>query len=638
MSRKGLKIHEFHDILDWDSDVSDEETLENPYYLKRVLTCLRMTSRGLEVAARKHKVKIPSALRKLKRYVGESEDEEDIDDPTPSTPSKHPARKLAHTQLTSAPIPSTSATFHATENSSDSPLISSEDIRDDMSPVPVTNITFSANPVPAIRGFQPGVHIPQGVRQGSFRGVDCMSVAGMETQKKKRRYSEEYIKFGFTVIIKDGTEMPQCVICVKVLSPPAMKPSLLQRHLHGCHQELKGKDEDYFRRRETRLNRSKLDHSGSFHQSNKAALHASYVVALKIAQQKKPHSIGETLVMPCTVRIMLGEQSAEKLDTLPLSDNTVQRRISDMSTDIKDQVVSEVKTAPLGIFALQLDETTDVNNCAQLLVFTRYIKDDDFKEDFLFCHPLESSTTGSDIFGLLSSFFESEGLDWENLCGCTTDGAPAMLGSQSGFKVRVKAINSKVKHMHCMIHRQALAAKTLPTELKEVLDDMVKMVNFVKSSALNSRLFRLLRSDLDSTHETLLYYTGVRWLSRGNVVRRVFELKDELKLFFSCSDKKVTQMYLAKLNDPKWITYLAYIVDIFSCLNVLNKSLQGPGAVVTDAVDKLKSFQMKLELWETKVKKGNFDVFETLADRQDISDQMVTLIVDHLSSLQNEIK
>ena len=33
--------------------------------------------------------------------------------------------------------------------------------------------------------------------------------------------------------------------------------------------------------------------------------------------------------------------------------------------------------------------------------------------------------------------------------------------------------------MHCMIHRQALAAKTLPTELKEVLDDTVKMVNFV---------------------------------------------------------------------------------------------------------------------------------------------------------------
>ncbi|XP_068234243.1 zinc finger BED domain-containing protein 5-like [Palaemon carinicauda] len=121
--------------------------------------------------------------------------------------------------------------------------------------------------------------------------------------------------------------MPQYVICAKVLSPTPMKPCLLQQHLHGCHQELKGKNKDYSKHRESRLNHSKLDHSGTFHQSNKAALHTSYVVALKNAQQKKPHSIGEMLVMPCTkelVRIMLGEQSTKKLDTLPLSDSTVQ--------------------------------------------------------------------------------------------------------------------------------------------------------------------------------------------------------------------------------------------------------------------------------------------------------------------------
>lgn len=97
-------------------------------------------------------------------------------------------------------------------------------------------------------------------------------------------------------------------------------------------------------------------------------------------------------------------------------------------------------------------------------------------------------------------------------------------------------------------------------------------------------------------------HSEVRWLSRGNV-KRVFELKDELELFFRCKDKKVIQIYLAKLNDPKWITCLAYIVDIFSRLSILIKSLQGADVVVTDAVDKLKSFQMKLELCETKVKK-----------------------------------
>lgn len=224
---------------------------------------------------------------------------------------------------------------------------------------------------------------------------------------------------------------------------------------------------------------------------------------------------------------------------------------------------STLMTGECLVCVVDRNERFILSTTLQLLVFTRYIKDEAFKEEFLLCHPLEASTTGADIFELVNSFFGSEGLDWENLCGCTTDEAPAMLGSQSGFKTRIKAINSKVKHMHCMIHRQALAAKTLPTELKEVLDDTVKTVNFVKSSALNSRLFRLLCSDLDFVHETLLYHTEVRWLSRGNVVKTMFELKDEQKLFFSCTDK-VTQIYLAKLNNPKCISYLAYLVDIFT--------------------------------------------------------------------------
>ena len=39
------------------------------------------------------------------------------------------------------------------------------------------------------------------------------------------------------------------------------------------------------------------------------------------------------------------------------------------------------------------------------------------------------------------------------------------------------------------------------------------------------------------------------------------------------------------MNDSKWLTYLTYLVDIVTRLYTVNKSLQGAGAVVTDAVD-----------------------------------------------------
>ena len=82
-----------------------------------------------------------------------------------------------------------------------------------------------------------------------------------------------------------------------------------------------------------------------------------------------------------------------------------------------------------------------------------------------------------------------------------------------------------------MIHREALAAKTLPASLNVILQEVIKIVNFVKSSALNTRLFRNLCLDMDAAHINLSYNTEVRWLSKGNVLKRVLDLKEETTEF-----------------------------------------------------------------------------------------------------------
>ena len=94
-------------------------------------------------------------------------------------------------------------------------------------------------------------------------------------------------------------------------------------------------------------------------------------------------------------------------------------------------MIQEIKRA--GLSSIQLDESTDVQFCSQILAFVRFVHDEDLKKEFLFCQPLEQSTKGEDVMQKLTEFFESEDLDWGNLCGICTDGAPAMLGSQSGF-------------------------------------------------------------------------------------------------------------------------------------------------------------------------------------------------------------
>ena len=69
-----------------------------------------------------------------------------------------------------------------------------------------------------------------------------------------------------------------------------------------------------------------------------------------------------------------------------------------------------------------------------------------------------------------------------------------------------------------MIHRYALATKTLPPMLKTALEAVVAMVNFIKSSALNMRMFCLVCRGFNAEEESLLFHTEVRLLLRGNMV------------------------------------------------------------------------------------------------------------------------
>ena len=70
-----------------------------------------------------------------------------------------------------------------------------------------------------------------------------------------------------------------------------------------------------------------------------------------------------------------------------------------------------------------------------------------------------------------------------------------------------------------------------------------------------------------------LYQIQVRWLSKGYMLSRIFELREEVKFLVA---KQKHDLLLAFGGD-KFSTYLAYLAVIFEALNQLNKKLQGPG-------------------------------------------------------------
>ena len=164
-----------------------------------------------------------------------------------------------------------------------------------------------------------------------------------------------------------------------------------------------------------------------------ALLASSYLVSYRIAKCKKPHTIAETLVLPAAidmVKIMFGEPYAKQLQQIPLADNTVCRRINDISEDICDQVVSRMRTSK---FAIQVDEATDVATDARLIAYVRYVKETDIIEDISFCKAISNET-----FNIIDRLFDENDIMWNNCIGLCTEGVRSLSGDKAGLQALVK--------------------------------------------------------------------------------------------------------------------------------------------------------------------------------------------------------
>lgn len=179
----------------------------------------------------------------------------------------------------------------------------------------------------------------------------------------KRKYRDEYLKYGFISIEENSIEKPFCIICYKILENNAFIPAKLRRHLDSVHKELCNKNIEFFERKKEEYMRQTKRVKKSL-TTNDKCLEASYVLALNIIKCKKPYNIGEELILPSIINvyeIFFGEE-ANKIKSIPLSNDTIKRRAIDMSDDIEKQLIDRVNKSKG--FSIQIDESTDITKSA----------------------------------------------------------------------------------------------------------------------------------------------------------------------------------------------------------------------------------------------------------------------------------
>ncbi|GFV62233.1 zinc finger MYM-type protein 6 [Trichonephila clavipes] len=174
------------------------------------------------------------------------------------------------------------------------------------------------------------------------------------------------------------------------------------------------------------------------------------------------------------------------------------------------------------------------------------------------------------IFEVINEYCEAKSLTWANCVVVRTDGAAASTGLSKGLRGLIQKVAPHMVFNHHMIHRQALVAKDMEEELHNILQDAVSSINYIKCNNVNSRLFSILCNEMGSTCDRLLLLTEVRWLSRGKILRRIFDLRNEVYTFLSEKKHRLVRYYINEV----WLGKLSYLVDIFEKLNDLNLSLQ----------------------------------------------------------------
>ena len=145
---------------------------------------------------------------------------------------------------------------------------------------------------------------------------------------------------------------------------------------------------------------------------------------------------------------------------------------------------------------------------------------------------LKDTVTGKDLYNCVINCLIRSGLRLDKLASITTEGAPSLIGKYSGL---VKLMNDKIKEdfplqsvlsFHCII--QESLCKSFKTKTCYGSSDVCS--EFKKSKRTETGNSEV---SWKTSNQILLMCctTQVRWLSMGEVLKRVWDLKQILSCF-----------------------------------------------------------------------------------------------------------
>nr|XP_042903463.1 general transcription factor II-I repeat domain-containing protein 2A-like [Parasteatoda tepidariorum] len=271
-----------------------------------------------------------------------------------------------------------------------------------------------------------------------------------------------------------STKKPVCLLCNTTVA--VLKEYNIQRHFKSKHENhsYSSLSEEVKKIKSKDLIKNLSSQQQLFQRANhsqRCATKASYVLAYNIAKSNKAFSDGE-FIKQCMIDVcdIMCPEKKNDFQSLSLSRRTITERIENIDKNLISQLTT--KTQKFIFYSITMDESTDISDTAQLLIFVRGI-DAHFEitEELAGLQSMKGTTTGADIFCEFENCIDKLRLPIDKLCN------------------------------------DALCKSAI--DIDHILNIVVKLVNMIRSRGLLHRQFQQFLESVHAEHSDILYYSKV---------------------------------------------------------------------------------------------------------------------------------
>ncbi|XP_076049531.1 protein FAM200B-like [Oratosquilla oratoria] len=315
----------------------------------------------------------------------------------------------------------------------------------------------------------------------------------------------------------------------------------------------------------------------------------------------------------------------------------------------KEQLAHKLRETKFSVLA---DESTDVGSIKTSCVVVRFFDHDTGCVESKFwelceiyntanSENVEKGATGNLYEGMLKTFEKHE-IPVTQIIGFGADERSAMMGAHNSVESRFRNECPGLFVIKCVCHSAHLCAseacKTLPKKCEDLARDVY---NFFKGNSKRQSKFVQFQSFLHLKPHKMLHPSQTRWLSLVDVVQRVLEQWEALRLFFEdlrSSERLVAADTISdSLRNPFIKLYYCFLDWILPKFTNFNKYFQSDKPVITVLHEKVSALfkEIILSFMEREyVMKTELCLIDPNRKDKHLSDTEIYLGVKVLQELQ----